>query len=158
MTLDTTTMNTKANKTLLVRVHALSGTVGLLIILTFFLSTVVVEIGGEEAAIQTVKRWIAWGLLLLVPTMAAAGLSGSTLSGKSQAPIIQRKKRRMALIAANGALVLVPCALLLHGLASGGSFGTAFYVIQAVELVAGPVNIVLMGLNVFDGLRLTARM
>lgn len=151
-------MNTEMNRSLLVRVHAFSGAMGLLIILTFFLSTVIVEIGGEEAAIQAVKRAIAWALLLLVPTMAAAGISGARLSSQSQAPIIQRKKRRMAIIAANGILVLVPCALVLHWLASIGNFGVAFYVVQAVELIAGPVNIVLMGLNVRDGMKLTGRL
>lgn len=151
-------MNAEMNRPLLVRIHALSGGMGLLIILTFFLSTVIVEIGGDEAAIQAVKRGVAWGLLLLVPTMAAAGISGARLSGQSPAPIIRRKKRRMAIIAANGVFVLVPCALVLHGLASGGHFGAAFYWVQAVELIAGPVNIVLMGLNVRDGLTLTGRL
>jgi hypothetical protein len=64
----------------------------------------------------------------------------------------------MAIIAANGILVLVPCALALHWLASIGNFGVAFYVVQAVELIAGPVNIVLMGLNVRDGMKLTGRL
>jgi hypothetical protein len=39
-------MNTEMNRSLLARIHAFAGAMGLLIILTFFLSTVIVEIGG----------------------------------------------------------------------------------------------------------------
>jgi len=140
------------------KIHAASGTLGLLIILTFFTATVIVEIGGNLVAIAAVKRAIAYGLIVLVPAMAAAGITGMMLGGSSNAPAIQTKQKRMRIIGANGVLVLVPCALALHLLAQRGSFGTAFYVVQAVELMAGPVNIGLMALNVRDGLRLSGRL
>lgn len=138
--------------------HAASGTLGLLIILTFFTATVVVEIGGDLSSIAAVKRFIAYGLIVLIPAMAAAGITGSMLGGGSSAPVLRVKQRRMKRIGANGALVLVPCALALHLLAQAGSFGTAFYVVQGIELIAGPVNIGLMALNVRDGLRLSGRL
>lgn len=140
------------------KLHATSGTLGLLIILTFFTATVIVEIGGDVVAIAAVKRFIAYGLIALIPAMAAAGITGMKLGGGSTAPAIRIKQRRMRIIGANGLLVLVPCALVLHLLAQRGSFGTAFYVVQAVELIAGPVNIGLMALNVRDGLRLSGRL
>ena len=51
-------------------------------------------------------------------------------------------------------------AKLLFGrlLAASGSFDASFYMIQGVELVAGAVNIVLMGLNIRDGFLLAGRM
>ena len=55
-------------------------------------------------------------------------------------------------------LVLVPCAIVLDRWAAAGAFGTAFNVVQGVELVAGSANLVLMGLNVRDGLRMAGRL
>lgn len=103
--------------------------------------------------IAAVKRFMAYSLLLLVPAMVGTGISGNSLGGRGGAKPILVKRRRTKFIAANGLLVLVPCALVLHVLASHGSFGPTFYLVQAVELIAGPVNVVLLSLNVRDGLR-----
>lgn len=145
-------------RSLQTKIHAASGTLGLLIILIFFTATVIVEIGGDLVAIAAVKRAIAYGLIALIPAMVAAGVTGMMLGGRSSAPAICVKQKRMRIIGANGALVLAPCALALHLLAQAGSFGATFYAVQAVELVAGPVNIALMALNVRDGLRLSGRL
>ena len=64
----------------------------------------------------------------------------------------------MPLIAANGLLVLVPCALVLNSWASIGNFDSAFYIVQVIELLAGATNLSLMGLNVRDGLRMEGRL
>jgi hypothetical protein len=64
----------------------------------------------------------------------------------------------MPFIAANGLLVLVPCAIVLNRWAAAGSFDTAFYAVQAIELLAGALNLALMGLNARDGLRLAGRL
>jgi hypothetical protein len=98
-----------------------------------------------------------YGLLLLVPAMAAVGLSGRRLAGSSTAAIIQRKQRRMVVIAANGLLVLLPCALTLAWLAAAGDFGSLFYAVQGIELLAGGVNIMLLLLNMRLGLQMTRR-
>lgn len=137
--------------------HAVAGTLGFVIILGFFSATVVAEWGGDLAVVTAVKRFIAYGLVVLIPAMMAAGVTGARLSGRSQARLVRFKKRRMAIAAANGMLVLAPCALVLHGLARSGSFGPAFYMVQGLELIAGPVNIVLMALNIRDGLALSGR-
>ena len=63
--------------------------------------------------------------------------------------------KRMPFIAANGLLILVPAAIFLDQWASAGAFDTKFYLVQAVELLAGAVNLTLMGLNMRDGLRLS---
>jgi hypothetical protein len=54
--------------------------------------------------------------------------------------------------------VLVPCAIILDRWAAAGAFDASFYAVQAIELVAGAVNLTLMGLNVRDGLRMTGRL
>lgn len=64
----------------------------------------------------------------------------------------------MPFIAANGLLVLVPCAIVLNRWAAAGTFDTAFYVVQAIELIAGAANLALMGLNARDGLRMAGRL
>ena len=63
----------------------------------------------------------------------------------------------MPFIAANGVLILIPCALYLAALASRGEFGGGFYAVQALELAAGAVNLTLMSLNIRDGVRLSGR-
>jgi len=63
----------------------------------------------------------------------------------------------MRVIAANGVLCLVPCAVALWYLAQQGELGPTFYAVQAVELAAGAVNVTLIGLNIQAGRRLAAR-
>jgi hypothetical protein len=64
----------------------------------------------------------------------------------------------MPIIAANGLLFLVPCAIFLSRRASAGSFDATFYAVQLLELAAGATNVTLLALNVRDGLRLAARL
>ena len=123
-----------------------------------FFSTVIVETGGDVASIQQVKQLIVYGIALLVPAMAAAGLSGNSLAGKSRAGMIVKKKDRMKRIAIMGLLVLIPSAITLHYLAGAGDFGRLFYSVQAVELIAGATNIFWMGQNMKAGFMLSGRL
>lgn len=141
------------------RVHLVAGLLAPLCIATFFLSTILVELFGSHDAVAQLKSLIvAPGLWILIPTIAAAGGSGMFLSRSRKGRLVEAKKKRMPFIAANGLLVLVPCAIVLNRWASAGSFDTAFYVVQAIELVAGAINLTLMGLNVRDGLRMAGRL
>jgi hypothetical protein len=72
--------------------------------------------------------------------------------------LVDAKKKRMPFIAANGLLVLVPCAIVLHRWAAAGSFDISFYVVQVIELIAGATNLALMGLNARDGLRMAGHL
>ena len=139
------------------RIHPVAGTVALLTMLSFWTSTVAVELLGSTDDIVAVKHAIMWGLLVLVPAIAATGGTGVVRAGRSKNARILAKKRRMPVIAAIGILVLVPCVLYLGTTASTAGLGTYFHEVQAVELVAGAVNITLMSLNARDGLRLTRR-
>ena len=138
--------------------HPIAGSIAFLVILTFWLATIGSELSGSVAAIVAVKCAIPWGLLLLVPALIATGASGFRLAGSSADPRILAKKRRMPIIAANGLLVLVPAAFYLAALAGRAVFDTSFYVVQTIELIAGAVNLVLMGRNIRDGLLLTGRL
>jgi len=139
------------------QLHPIAGIVAFLTILCFWLSTVVVELGGNQANIAAVKLGILWGLLVLIPSMALAGASGFRLGGQSQNPNVAVKRRRMPLIAFNGIVILVPCAIFLQQRAGAGQFDQTFTVVQALELAAGAVNLALLGLNIRDGFRLSRR-
>ncbi len=137
--------------------HPIAGILGLAIIATFWFSTVAAEAFGGPATILAVKTAILWGLLLLVPTLAITGATGFRMAPRSTSPRIAAKRRRMPFIALNGLLVLVPCAIFLQARAAAGDFGGAFALVQGIELLAGAVNLTLMGLNLRDGLALTRR-
>ena len=139
--------------------HRIAGILALLCIATFFLSTILVELFGSHAAVAQLKSLIVTpGLWILIPAVAAAGGSGMFLSKSRKVRLVDAKKKRMRFIAANGLLVLVPCAIVLDRWAAVGSFDTSFYLVQAIELLAGATNLMLMGLNVRDGLRMTGRL
>jgi|SRR5579871_5317648 len=139
-------------------VHPAAGTVAILTIATFWLSTVISELFASPAVVTGVKTAIPWGFALLIPALAAAGGSGFALTGGRRAVLIKRKMTRMRLIAANGVLVLIPSALFLAAKARAADFDSWFYAVQALELLAGATNIVLLGRNVIDGLRMKGRL
>lgn len=138
-------------------IHPVAGTLALATICGFWIATVVSELFASAATVTAVKQAIPWGLLLLVPALAAAGGTGARLGRKMRGSLIVAKTSRMPVIAANGLLILVPSALYLSAKAQAGAFDTGFYLVQAVELVAGAVNILLLGLNMRDGIRLSGR-
>lgn len=141
------------------RAHLIAGMLALLCIATFFVSTIVVELFGSHAAVAQLKSLVVTpGLWILIPAMMAAGGSGMFLAQSRRGRLVDAKKKRMPFIAANGLLVLVPCAIVLNRWAAAGSFDTAFYAVQAVELLAGATNLMLMGLNARDGLRMSGRL
>jgi hypothetical protein len=140
------------------KIHFVSAIVASLVILTFFLSTVLVEIFGGSHAVVTVKRFIVYGLVVLIPSIAVTGITGTLLAKSRTGRLVGSKKKRMPFIAANGLVILVPSAIILDRLASAGSFGSMFYAIQVLELVAGAMNIALMFMNFRDGIRLSGRL
>lgn len=139
--------------------HPVAGALGLITIATFWLSTVLSELLGSQTLVTTVKTAIPWGFVLLAPVLAAAGGSGYVLSrGRARGAVVVSKLKRMRVIAANGVLVLIPSALVLAHKAGAGEFDTTFYAVQALELVAGATNIVLLSRNMLDGLGMKRRL
>lgn len=136
-------------------IHPLAGLIAILTIATFWLSTVISELFASEAMVIAVKTAIPWGFILLVPALAATGGSGFFLSKGQRKGLVGTKLKRMPFIGANGLLVLIPAALFLASKAKAGEFDTTFYTVQALELIAGAINITLLGLSMRDGLALT---
>ena len=139
------------------RLHAGAGALALTIICLFWVSTAVTELSGDASTVAAVKQAILYGMLVLIPAMMTAGSSGFSLAKGWKSPVVARKRQRMQLVAANGLLVLLPSAWLLAGWAQAGRFDVAFVLVQALELVAGAVNITLLSLNMRDGLKLRRR-
>ena len=140
------------------KIHLAVSLIATLCIAAFFTSTVIVELFGTVDQIVMIKNLILMpGLLILIPAMAATGGTGFALAKTRKCPLLESKKKRMPFIAANGILILIPCAVFLERWASAGAFGVQFYLVQSIELLAGITNLTLMGLNIRDGLRLTGK-
>jgi hypothetical protein len=138
-------------------VHKAAALLAIGTIALFWLSTAVSELALDAAAVVTVKTLIPWGFAVLIPAMAVAGATGFRMAAGRTDGLIGAKRRRMPLIAANGIAVLVPAALFLAAKAQTGAFDGAFYAVQALELAAGAANLAMLGLNLRDGRRMTAR-
>jgi hypothetical protein len=138
------------------RIHVSASILALLTIAGFWTSTVITELFLGEASVVALKTTLPWGFLLLIPAMAVAGITGIKLARGRRGGVIGTKLARMKIIAANGVIVLLPSAFFLAFLAGRGEFGISFYLVQALELVAGAANLTLLGLNFRDGRKLNA--
>jgi hypothetical protein len=145
------------SRRLLSRVHAIAGTVAFAIIFLFLSASLIAELLGNDASIARVKETIAWSLLVLVPALMATGGSGFAMAGRPRRGPLLAKFNRMRIVAANGMLVLVPAALFLAWKAGHGALDASFVTVQVAEFAAGSVNLVLMGLNIRDGFRMSGR-
>lgn len=139
-------------------IHPIAGSIALLTITTFWTATVLSELLGPEMLIVTVKTTIPWGFLILIPALAATGGTGFKLAQGHKTGLINSKAKRMPLIAANGVFVLIPSAFYLAYKADAGVLDITFYLVQGLELLAGGLNIILLGLNMRDGLKLKGRL
>ena len=135
----------------------MAGAIAILCILSFWLSSIYVELFGSFADITFVKSSILKGMVVLIPAMMAVGGSGFALGGKWKSPVVLRKKKRMKVIAANGILVLVPPAVFLAFRAQAGQFDSWFYAVQIIELLAGATNLALLSANMRDGIQMAQR-
>lgn len=141
------------------KIHLVVSAIATLCIATFFASTVFVELFGTYEQIAAVKSLIVIpGLFILVPAIAMTGGTGFALSKQRKGKLVDSKKKRMPIIGANGLLILLPSAIFLDQWASAGSFDTKFYIVQGLELLAGAVNLTLMGMNIRDGLKLSGKL
>lgn len=140
------------------KIHRFTAITAFACISTFFVSTVIVELFGTLESIAQVKHYIVFpGLFILVPAIAVTGGTGFALSKERKGKIVERKKKRMPFIAANGLIILLPAAITLNQWAASGTFDTTFYALQALELAAGAVNMTLMILSIKDGRKLTRK-
>ena len=139
-------------------VHLIAALLAASCIAIFWGASVVVELFGAPSSIAAVKNFIvAPGLFVLIPAMALLGATGFVLSKDRKGRLLAAKKKRMPFIVLNGLLILLPSALLLDYWAAAGVFDAKFYVVQGLELIAGAVNLGLMGMNARDGIRMSGR-
>lgn len=127
-----------------------------LTIATFFISSLVAELNGEEALIKSVKEAIFYSLPILFVAMPALGISGNKLAGNAKSPIILAKQRRMKFIVANG-LILTTLACLLYYRAHYQAIDGTFLALQLAEFAFGLANLSLIGLNIKAGRQLAGR-
>ena len=139
------------------KIHPIAGVAGFLGILAFVMSTVFSELFGSYETIATVKQIIFWGMFVLLLALAGAGASGMSLLGKRTEPMALTKQQRGPIAFMTSLFVLVPCAFFLSRWASANSFDGWFYGVQALELVASGLVIVMIGLNIRDGLSLRGK-
>lgn len=139
------------NRDILRKIHAAAGAGACLFIASFWISTVLSELFSSHETIVVVKQTIVYALFGLMACMAVAGATGIKMGGKSKHTAIAAKRRRMPFIAANGMLILLPCAFFLNSRAAAGQFDSVFYIVQIVELNAGMANLTLLGLSMKDG-------
>jgi len=133
------------------KVHATAGVIGFLTILIFWTSTVYSEVFGSPETIAFVKASVLKGMFILIPTMITIGVTGMKIGNRRKDKPALAKKKRMPVIAANGLLILLPSAIFLSTRAGTENFDAAFYLVQTGELIAGGLNLALMGLNIRDG-------
>ena len=144
-------------RSIITTAHAASGSLPLLTISAFWSSAIYAELALGHSGIAEVRTAIAYALPLLIAFLATAGATGNRLAGRSKAPIVLAKMRRMKLAAANGLLVLVPSAIVLALKARAGEFDGWFATVQAIELIAGAANIALLALNMRAGMAMRSR-
>ncbi len=141
------------------KIHFIMAIIATLCITTFFISTIIVELFGTHEQIVIVKSLVVMpGLFILVPAVMITGGTGFALSKYRKGRIINGKKRRMPFIGVNGLIILLPSAIFLNQWAAAGSFDSLFYSVQAFELLAGTANLILMGINIRDGIRLSGKL
>ena len=108
------------------------------------------ELFGSHETVAAVKQTIVYALFGLIACMATAGVTGMKMGGKSKHAAIAAKRRRMPFIAANGVLILLPCAFFLNSRTAAGQFDSVFYIVQSIELIAGAANLTLLVLSIID--------
>lgn len=136
------------------RIHAAAGITAMTLVATFMVATIGAELVGDPSAVLAVKTAILFALSVLIPSVMIAGASGRSLAARRTSTLLRRKRRRGTIVAVVGITVLVPCAVVLRALAADREFGTAFVLLQGLELAGGATNLTLLWLNARAGRRL----
>ncbi|SIS85468.1 hypothetical protein [Phaeovulum vinaykumarii] len=134
----------------LARLHAGAAALALTLVLVFQGVSIWAELAAPEA-IPAAKTAILWALPVMIGALILTGISGRKLAPAAPGGILRAKQRRLALAAANGLLVLVPCAIFLALSAAAGQIDSRFHTVQALEIFAGLVNFALLAANARAG-------
>jgi len=140
------------------KIHKTASLIATVCIATFFTSTLLVEVFGSEDMVAFVKSLIVMpGIFILIPAMAITGATGFVLAKERKGRVVEAKRKRMPIIALIGMFILLPAAIYLNSWAAEGMFDTKFYILQAIELVAGAINLTLMIKSMKDGKKLAGK-
>ncbi|MCH9684660.1 MAG: CDGSH iron-sulfur domain-containing protein [Deltaproteobacteria bacterium] len=139
------------------KVHAIAGVLGFFCVLTFWTSTALSELLASHATVAVVKDLVFKGMFILIPALLVAGASGMSLLGKRTDSLAVVKQKRGPIAFMTSLFVLLPSSYFLSSWASEGALDGWFYGVQAVELAGSTVCLVMIGLNIRDGLALRGR-
>ncbi|MGF1760769.1 hypothetical protein L4D76_23170 [Photobacterium sagamiensis] len=134
------------------RIHKTAAIIAFLLIISFFTSSVLVDVFGDHVAIAQVKQTILYSVGLLVLAMMTTGISANQLYRGKMKGVFAVKQKRMKIAAANGVLILIPAAVVLARWSGTGQFDSLYWTVQGLELIAGATNATLLGLNIRDGI------
>jgi hypothetical protein len=144
------------NRSQLIRIHASAGMTAFALITVFFTASLVAELSRITqwtVLVKTLIFYSMWVMLILMPLAVSTGLK---LAGKSQHPIVARKKARLRWLMPNG-LILLGLAYWLYQRAITHQFDQLFIGLQVLELVLGAINIILLGQMIRDGFQLRSK-
>lgn len=139
------------------RLHAAAGALSMITIAGLQVWLALGETSGYPDDIAAQRQGALWVMgLVLIPALMAAGGSGAWLGRGWRSPLAAAKARRMKIVAALGIGVLVPLAVAvaLGWLAANGMIEGRFMLLQRIETLAALTNLLLLGQNFADGLRL----
>lgn len=140
-------------KTLL---HSGSGFLATFLLLIFFSATLIAEFYYSPKDVIAVQQAILQAMWAYIPLILFAGGLGYLLGNERRGNIVEAKKRRMLAIILVSICLLLPSAYVLASQSTDGIRNAVFYSIEAFELVAMALLMVLLVLNARDGSRLTA--
>lgn len=134
------------------KLHGILAMIAILCIVSFWTSTVISELFLSHEAVINVKQAILQAFWLFIPCIALIGMTGMKMGGKSKHELIVKKRNRMPIIAGIGLVILIPSAFFLASKATAEEFDGVFYTVQGLELLAGAINLTLMGKSMKEGL------
>jgi len=134
-------------------IHKVSAGSALALIVLSLSGTLASELVLGQKAIAAAKKLILHpGLTIMILSIILAGITGFVSYKSKTGRIISRKRLQTLLIALNSLLILIPCALFLH--LNSHNLNNTFYVVQSIEIAAGTLNLFLISLNIYYGIKL----
>ncbi|WP_240008012.1 hypothetical protein [Pseudaquidulcibacter saccharophilus] len=139
------------------KVHKTAAIVAFLCLVSFWTLSLITEINADKAFFGFVRTYIFYTMFVMIAAIIITAVTGFKIAKKMRGPIIENKKKRMPFIGLNGAIVLLPLAIILFMYSNEtilkGQEGMVD-TLRLIELIFGAINIILISLNIKDGLKL----
>lgn len=135
--------------------HKVAGVVMLITLVTFFVSTITIELLGDHEQIKWLKLLIMiFAIVLIVPLTIIIGKTGKKVSIGHNPKLLKKKSKLFKTIQRIGPFVLAPTGISLYFMARSDIFNAVFYTIQLIELIAQLTSIVLIIIAINTGIQL----